>query len=487
MTIGDLFFGWLLPGLGLAFFAAGAWGNADTLFGWSKAMRAARAEGRHVSMALIVPGVIGAISMWNGPFAWMRTFFWVPLVLDVGCIPYFVLGWLAPRAPLDAEARTQEAQRAEADAAKQAAAREARSKVYFRAFAGCLLGTAVGDALGLACEGLSPQRQARLFPDRERYHLLPFGRGMCSDDTEHSIMVAQALIETAGYANALRNAQAFRANLAWRMRWWFLGLPAGIGMATLKGIIKLWLFLPQRWQGIYSAGNAPSMRSALIGVFWAEDPELLRLHVEASARLTHSDPRAAQAALAVAVAASLSSQNAGRVDASDYAERMRSLLGQEGAELAHLIDRVADSVRAAERTLNLARALGLERGVTGYAFHTVPVALHAWLAHLGDFRQALLAAIECGGDTDTVAAITGAIAGAGTGTEGIPRLWLARLAEWPHSVAWMRNLAQELAQVRVNYVGTSASSAPVSKVLLRNVFFILLVLLHGLRRMLPPY
>ena len=40
------------------------------------------------------------------------------------------------------------------------------------------------------------------------------------------------------------------------MRWWLLGLPAGIGMATLKGILKLWLFVPRRWQGAYSAGNA---------------------------------------------------------------------------------------------------------------------------------------------------------------------------------------------------------------------------------------
>ena len=87
------------------------------------------------------------------------------------------------------------------------------------------------------------------------------------------------------------------------MRVWLLGLPAGIGMATLKSILKLWLFLPQRWQGTFSAGNAPAMRSALIGVFWGGEPELMRLHVRASTRLTHTDPKAEHAALAVAVAA----------------------------------------------------------------------------------------------------------------------------------------------------------------------------------------
>ena len=53
------------------------------------------------------------------------------------------------------------------------------------AYVGCLMGTAVGDALGLPYEGLSPRRGARMFPDLDRYHLLP-GYGMVSDDTEHA-------------------------------------------------------------------------------------------------------------------------------------------------------------------------------------------------------------------------------------------------------------------------------------------------------------
>lgn len=487
MTLADLLTRWILPCAGLALFAMGAWANAGILFGWPKYVREAREAGRHVSMVMFVPGVIGAISMWNGPLEWMPAFFWVPLLLDAGCIPYFALAWLVPRAKGDVEAEQLARERAGEAVAKAGEEKQARSKEHFRPLAGCLLGTAVGDALGLPCEGLSPRRQARMFPETDRYHLLPFGRGMCSDDTEHSIMVAQALIETAAYGKALANAQDFRSNLACRMRWWLLGLPAGIGMATLKGILKLWLFLPQRWQGTYSAGNAPSMRSALIGVFWGEFPELLRLHVDASTRLTHSDPKAAQAALAVAVAASLSAQNAGRVDASEYAGRMRSLLGQEGAELAALIDRVANSVRAGELTRDFALDMGLQRGVTGYSFHTVPLALHAWLTHPGNYREAVLAAIRCGGDTDTVAAITGAIAGAGTGPEGVPAEWLAHLAEWPHTAAWMQRMAQSLAEVRVNYVGTHADSAPVSRILGRNLFFLAVVLLHGFRRLLPPY
>ena len=100
--------------------------------------------------------------------------------------------------------------------------------------AGILLGTAVGDALGLPAEGLSPRRRRRLMPGPWRHRLL-FGRGMVSDDTEHTLFVAQSLLR---YPT---DADAFQRRLAWRLRWWFAGLPAGVGMATARACVKLWL------------------------------------------------------------------------------------------------------------------------------------------------------------------------------------------------------------------------------------------------------
>jgi ADP-ribosylglycohydrolase len=84
---------------------------------------------------------------------------------------------------------------------------------------GCLLGTAVGDALGLPYEGLA-KRKIKLPIDRHRFL---FGRGMVSDDTEHTCMVAQSLIVSAG------DERIFAKALAWRLRFWLLLLPAGIG------------------------------------------------------------------------------------------------------------------------------------------------------------------------------------------------------------------------------------------------------------------
>ena len=85
------------------------------------------------------------------------------------------------------------------------------------ALIGCILGTAVGDALGLACEGLSRRRQAKMFRTLDSYRLLPFGKGMTSDDTEHTCMLAQSLIVT-GHSEMAMLERKFSANFAWRLR-----------------------------------------------------------------------------------------------------------------------------------------------------------------------------------------------------------------------------------------------------------------------------
>ena len=152
------------------------------------------------------------------------------------------------------------------------------------AVVGAVLGTAVGDALGLPYEGLSASRGRRLFGEPDRYHLL-FGHGMVSDDTEHTCMVMQALMAAGD------DEERFARELAWRLRTWLFGLPAGIGLATLKATLKLWIgFSPHR-SGVYSAGNGPAMRSPVLGATIADQDQLRRL-VRASTRLTHTDPKA---------------------------------------------------------------------------------------------------------------------------------------------------------------------------------------------------
>lgn len=117
-----------------------------------------------------------------------------------------------------------------------------------RAIVGCILGTAVGDALGLPYEGLSPARAHKLLGPPERYRFV-FGRGMISDDTEHTCMVSQSLIESGD------NVEKFTRRFASRLRWWILALPAGVGKATARSCIKLWLGIHPWCSATVSVGS----------------------------------------------------------------------------------------------------------------------------------------------------------------------------------------------------------------------------------------
>ena len=90
---------------------------------------------------------------------------------------------------------------------------------------GVLLGTAVGDALGLPMEGLSAGVIEKRFRHLDRYQLF-LGRGWVSDDTEQSALVAQSLV--VGRGELEPTVRAFRRSMVG----WFLRLPWGIGWAT---------------------------------------------------------------------------------------------------------------------------------------------------------------------------------------------------------------------------------------------------------------
>ncbi len=348
-----------------------------------------------------------------------------------------------------------------------------------KALTGCLLGTAVGDALGLAGEGLSRRRLARVFPDPARMHFLGH-RGMVSDDTEHACLVAQVLVESAG------EPKAFTRALARRLRFWLLGGPAGIGLATLRGILRLWAGIPPERSGVWSAGNGPAMRSALLGVYCGSHPEHLQALVRASSRLTHTDPRAEAGALAVAVAASLAAGKTGGAHFPNlYWRTIKPMLDE--SDLRTLLRKATVSVKSGQKTWLFAAGIGADKGVSGFVNQTVPVVIHAWLSFPTDYRSAVLAVIRCGGDTDTTAAIVGAIVGAAVGEDGIPAEWRSALAEWPRTVSWMERLAGQLADVQASGTPQKPLGLPLLPLLGRNLLFTLVVLAHGFRRGLPPY
>ena len=346
-----------------------------------------------------------------------------------------------------------------------------------RAVLGCLIGTAVGDALGLPYEGLSPRRAQRMLGAPDRYRFL-FRRGMVSDDTEHMCMVLQSLLGSQG------EIPRFRDDFASRLKWWMLSLPAGTGLATARAIFKLWVGFSPTSSGVYSAGNGPAMRAAILGVMLP----LTRLlqYVSASSQITHTDPKATYGAIAVALASHLASHGE-KVDPSEYLKLLTDVLKSEQPdELLSLMQRAIISLESGASTFEFSSSVASERGVTGYVYHTVPVAVYAWLKNQHDFRAAIQDVISCGGDADTTAAIVGGIVGAAVGIEGIPEEWQHGILDWPLSINWIRKLghaASEQLQSKEDVVPSLPFLGRVS----RNLLFLLVVLAHGFRRLAPPY
>ena len=349
---------------------------------------------------------------------------------------------------------------------------------FSQAIHGSLFGTAIGDSIGLPYEGLSSKRLAKFnyLPLRQRFL---FGRGMLSDDTEHSCIIADALI----YSN--ENIKEFSSNLAWSLRFWFLGLPAGIGMATLKACLKLWCFFPANRSGVFSAGNGPAMRSAILGVYACNDQKLRHQLVEISTHITHTDPKALKGALIVAEFAARNTIGK-PLSVDDCITEISDIIGDDD-ELRNILLNAIESARLQQSALDYCRQNNQIKGVGGYIYHTLPVVMQIVLRNNDDFEVAITEAVSCGGDTDTVAAIVGGIIGANVGKAGIPTKWLDNLMDWPRNKQYLDSLANELAAVRwQKQPGRTRWMDPI-RLWLRNGFFMIWVLAHGFRRLLPPY
>ena len=284
---------------------------------------------------------------------------------------------------------------------------------------------------------------------------------MFSDDTEQTLSVAQSLIES--YDDEV----LFQKLMKKRLQLWFLAVPAGIGFATMKAIVKSFFV---KNSGVFSAGNAPTMRSALIGVLFGHDDTKLQSFVNTNTRLTHTDPKAYYGALAVAKATYLSATN--RQD--EFFEAMHSLVKDE--KFLELLEEVEENLTLS--SLAFAKKIGLEKGVGGYIYQTLPIVLHSWLRNRDNLKQAIKDVVECGGDTDT----TGAIVGANLKGEKAPQSWIDGIVDFPRDVKFIEKISSELANVVERKKADKASSLSGVLIVFRNVLFLLIVIIVAFTR-----
>lgn len=333
-----------------------------------------------------------------------------------------------------------------------------------------LLGTALGDALGLPAEGMSARAIGRRFGRMDRFRLL--GRtGFVSDDTELSALIAQSLIahpdSAEGAADAFR-----RALLGWACR-----LPWGVGLATLRASGRIGLGL--RPSGVMSAGNGAAMRAAVVGAFFRGEDDPRRVAFgRALAETTHRDPRAVEGALYVAeLTAAACREPAGSGFAPAQAEARRVVAHPQ---LADAIDRAAELARAGSSPAEAATACG----TSGFVVHTLAWSTFTLLRFGADPLPCLVETIAAGGDTDSAAAIVGAWLGAGHGVAPLPGRLIEGIQDGPFGPTHLRALGSALDRLRRGErVEPPRYSRPAA--LGRNLALMPVILGHGFRRMVP--
>jgi ADP-ribosyl-[dinitrogen reductase] hydrolase len=307
---------------------------------------------------------------------------------------------------------------------------------------GCLLGLAVGDALGTTLEFTTPAcpafPQKATGPHRAMTGGGPFrvAPGQVTDDTMMAACLARSLHEC-GRFDACDVARRYAR---WMQHTFDIG---GQTRSALTGIeqladpiqagIQVW-----RARGRQAAGNGSLMRTAPIGVFFAEDPERRRAASIRDSLLTHADPRCvlACASFNAAIASALRldearpgpMHSAAQAELAPAAEALRELLDEP--------DCIDAAIRDLETDLGMAQILDPDLYGSGphltrkQGFVRVAFRLAFWeLMHAEDFEEALVDVVNRGGDADTNGAIAGALLGALFGESGIPEAWRAAVLE----------------------------------------------------------
>ena len=315
---------------------------------------------------------------------------------------------------------------------------------------------------------MTRQAIARRFGTVNRFRLVG-SVGFVSDDTEQAALVAQALV---GAPDDLDQAvRLFRRGLLG----WFCRVPWGAGRATLRACGRIALGF--RRSGVASAGNGAAMRSAILGVFFAERPLARREWSRACAAVTHTDPRAVEGAVYVAELAARASEGTGH-DRIACVAAATSIL--PAGEFRRAIDRAAELAREAASTEAAAQVTGR----TGYVVSTLAFATFLYLRYGDDPMRAWAEGIAAGGDTDTIAAILGGWMGANLGESRLPAPLIAQIHDGPFGPTHLRALAGALT-LADDGVGRSPPRYSWLGALVRNVLLFPVILAHGFRRLIP--
>ena len=346
---------------------------------------------------------------------------------------------------------------------------------FSRAY-GALAGLALGDALGMPTQAMSPEQIRAVYGtitglvdgDASQPYAPGMPAGSVTDDTEQALLVASLLVRGRGTSSgrvALDAGEFAHALLAWEDSMIERGSLDLLGPSTKAALERVRAGEDPLSVGGAGTTNGAAMRVTPIGIAMSTaDPEAFADAVWSSCQVTHATRQGFQSAALVAAAVSM-----GIDTARSTTPNLRSLLWKAVTYVDSLPERGAwtpdpDVVAATRRAMQLVanpassslECLVEQVGTSVASAQAIPMAF-ALLAR-DPSPQALLDAANIGGDTDTIGAIAGAILGAALGFEvfvgrGLAQVELASHLDLP-------SVALELLELRAAH--EPAASAPTS-------------------------
>jgi ADP-ribosylglycohydrolase len=291
-------------------------------------------------------------------------------------------------------------------------------------FLGCLLGLALGDALGAPREGGPIERLLWRAIGKTRD-----GKMRWTDDTQMSLDLAESLIASGSF-DADDVALRFAGSYLWSRGY-------GPGAAKLLKRIRRGTPWQDANRSIFrdgSFGNGGAMRAPVVGLFYASNEDALLAAARDSARITHAHPLGLEGAVLMASAVAAASHQADPQAIFTRAAahcRERPFLDRLAIARAWLSS--AESHEPAEVTRCLGNGIAATDSCVTALFLGVRFCARPFADMLGFVAK-------CGGDVDTIGAMAGAIWGAANGAHGLPAQSLDALEQRPRIEATAKAL-----------------------------------------------
>ncbi|MFW9827997.1 MAG: ADP-ribosylglycohydrolase family protein [Candidatus Thorarchaeota archaeon] len=296
-------------------------------------------------------------------------------------------------------------------------------------FKGCLLGVAIGDTLGHPFEGKLRSQIFAYFKDFEEFLIDNSDLFRTyTDDTQLTIHLAKALIKGNGF------------NLDYIIREfvnWLDDPPIGPGYGCLSSIRKLKYGIHWKEAASNSGGNGTAMRIAPVGLLYCKDPKALKTAAIKTSEITHNHPAASAGAVVIARAiAYLIDKNPEEGFSID--EFFNILINSISNSQDEIWKEFVEILNKLKSNLDMPLESGLikfsQAGVKSpyfieqylgqafvhpYTISTVACSIFIFLKKLNSFKDCILELATAGGDSDTVGAIGGSLAGAYFGIANI--------------------------------------------------------------------